>query len=93
MLKHDVEADANEPIHQEFSRPSHVSLFGNTAKFPAMLDTATEVNHMSTLINSGQAYWYMNLQIAHSEFDTLLVPWTENHLSSFKCCFLNIFSR
>ena len=22
----------------------------------------------------------------------LLVPWTENHLSSFKCCFLNIFS-
>ena len=23
----------------------------------------------------------------------LLVPWTENHLSSFKCGFLNIFSR
>ena len=23
----------------------------------------------------------------------LLVPWTENHLSSFKCSFLNIFSR
>ena len=25
--------------------------------------------------------------------DILLVPWTENHLSSFKCGFLNIFSR
>ena len=23
----------------------------------------------------------------------LLVPWTENHLSGFKCGFLNIFSR
>ena len=23
----------------------------------------------------------------------LLIPWTENHLSSFKCGYLNIFSR
>ena len=25
--------------------------------------------------------------------ELLLVPWTENHLGSFKCGFLNIFSR
>ena len=28
-----------------------------------------------------------------SEIAELLVPWTENHLSSFKCGFLNILSR
>ena len=28
-----------------------------------------------------------------NERSWLLVPWTENHLSSFKCGFLNIFSR
>ena len=26
-------------------------------------------------------------------YNFLLVPWTENHLSSFKCGFMNIFSR
>ena len=28
-----------------------------------------------------------------SVLNVLLVPWTKNHLSSFKCGFLNIFSR
>ena len=43
-----------------------------------------------------QSLMYQN-EILQAAWDCylllLLVPWTENHLSSFKCGFLNIFSR